>query len=295
MSAGLSSEGDAPPRTRPVRVLVVGHVTLDRYGAELLPGGGAYYAARVYAALGAQVLVITRAASDFPRQALAGTEAVIAPSARTTVFANAYAESGARTQRVEAVAPALQPGLAPESWRSPDLLHLAPVLGEVDLVAWTAVVAARRVGIGVQGWVRAARPDGTVEGSRWQPASSELRRVDVACAGEDDLRGQEDLAARLVAAVPLVALTHGRAGCELVQAGSRTRVGVVPATEVDPTGAGDAFSAGLFLGLAEGMEPASAARLGAAAASVVVEGQAGATLARAGEARARARAVPVGR
>jgi sugar/nucleoside kinase (ribokinase family) len=68
---------------------------------------------------------------------------------------------------------------------------------------------------------------------------------------------------------------------------------VYPTRAVDPVGAGDVFSAGFFLALARGDSPADAARLGAAAASVVVEGRAGETLSRVGEAFARSARVPV--
>jgi sugar/nucleoside kinase (ribokinase family) len=62
---------------------------------------------------------------------------------------------------------------------------------------------------------------------------------------------------------------------------------------VDPTGAGDVFAAGYLFAIAGGAEPVEAARLGAAAASIVVEGVGGERLDRVGEAFERARSVPV--
>jgi len=55
--------------------------------------------------------------------------------------------------------------------------------------------------------------------------------------------------------------------------GRTRRVGAHPAREVDPTGAGDAFAAAFLLALARGADPADAARLGAAAGSIAVEGE----------------------
>ncbi len=276
------------------RVLVAGHVTLDRYGGDVAPGGSAYYAGAAHAALGAEVLVATAAGPDFPPEALAGVDADVAPSARTSSWTNAYAASGERTQRVAAVADRLDPSRVPASWRTPDLLHLAPVLQEVDLRRWLEAIRARFVGIGVQGWVRARAPDGSVLQPRWDVEASALAGVGAAVVGEDDLRGQGDLLARLAAAVRVVAFTHGERGCELILRGRTVRVGVSRTSEVDPTGAGDVFAAGLFLGLARGADPVDAARLGAGAASVVVEGRAGETLRRVGEAVHRAAAIAVG-
>lgn len=275
------------------RALVCGHVTLDRYGAALLPGGSAYYAGHAYRALGASVTVCTAAGADFPRDALDGLDAQVAAAARTTSFENRYARDGRRSQWVGAVAPRLDPLAVPEPCRRPDVLHLAPVLGEVDLAAWRAVVRARLVGVGVQGCVRAVQPDGSVAQPRWEFEAGDLEGVDAACVGEDDLVGQGDLLDRLVAAVPVVAFTHGERGCEVIRHGRASAVGAYRTREVEPTGAGDVFAAGFLFALARGADPVDAARLGAAAASVVVEGRAGEALGRVGEAFARVGEVPV--
>jgi sugar/nucleoside kinase (ribokinase family) len=274
-------------------VLLAGHVTLDRQGNLFVPGGTVTYAARTYAGLGARVRVVTAAASDFPAAALAGVEASVTTAPRTTTFVNTYAPDGVRTQRVEAAAVPVGPGPVPTAWLQPDVLHLGPVLGEVDLGAWVRAVPARFVGIGVQGWVRAVAPDGEVIPAAWSPSPPDLRGVHAACLGEDDLRGQGDLLDRLAAAVPLVAFTHGARGCDLVLRGRTVRLGAFGTREVDPTGAGDVFSAAFFLGLAAGWDPVEAARLGAAAASIVVEGRGGEALNRIPEAWGRAAAVPV--
>jgi sugar/nucleoside kinase (ribokinase family) len=274
------------------RALVCGHVTLDRYGAALLPGGSAYYAGHAYRALGAVSTVATSAGADFPRSALEGLAAIVAPSPRTTRFENRYDEAGRRSQMVSAVANGVDPSGLPPACRSVDVLHLAPVVGEVSLGAWRRAVSARIVGVGVQGFVRAVQPDGAVSQPRWEFDPAELDGVAAACLGEDDLVGQGDLVGRLVAAVPLVVLTHGRAGCDVIARGRASRrVGVHPSREVDPTGAGDVFAAAFFLGLARGADPIDAARLAAAAASIVVEARAGEALGRLAEARQRVTAV----
>jgi sugar/nucleoside kinase (ribokinase family) len=120
-----------------------------------------------------------------------------------------------------------------------------------------------------------------------------LRALDAAVVGEDEARGDPDLVRRLVADVPVVAFTMGARGCEVYARGRRRRIGVHPARELDPTGAGDAFAAAFFLALARGADPVEAARLGAAAGSIVVEGRGGEALARVGEAWARAGLVPL--
>jgi 1D-myo-inositol 3-kinase len=275
-----------------LRVLVCGHVTLDRYGDAVLPGGSAYYAGQAYRALGARVSVVSAAGPDFPPTALAGVEAQVAPSPRTTSFENRYAPDGARSQSVGAVAAPLDPAALVASWRAVDVLHLAPVVGEVGLRAWCGAVRARIVGVGLQGFVRVVLPGGEVSQPRWEFEPADLAAVDAVCVGEDDLAGQGDLLQRLVAAVPLVAFTQGERGCEIFERGRSRRVGVFRTRQVEPTGAGDVFAAGFLLGLARGDAPLDAARLGAAAASVVVEARAGEALGRIGEAYGRLSGVP---
>lgn len=67
--------------------------------------------------------------------------------------------------------------------------------------------------------------------------------------------------------------TRGAEGAVLHHDGGAVEVPVVPPRRlVEPTGAGDAFSAGVVFGLVSGVEPVVAARIGAVLASFAVEG-----------------------
>ena len=72
----------------------------------------------------------------------------------------------------------------------------------------------------------------------------------------------------------IVAVTRGGHGSDLHIDGVVHSVPVAePASMVDPTGAGDAYIAGLLTGLREGRPPGEAARMGALAATYVIEQQ----------------------
>ncbi len=80
--------------------------------------------------------------------------------------------------------------------------------------------------------------------------------------------GVEELRARGA----LVALTRGGQGSELHSGDAVVEVPVAPVGEVvDPTGAGDAYLAGLLAGLRRGHDLGRAGRIGALAAAHVVE------------------------
>jgi 1D-myo-inositol 3-kinase len=280
-----------------VTTLAVGHITHDRLGDGFVPGGCAYYAAHTWQALGARSQLVTVVGEDFVcDHVFTELEAQATRTGKTTVFTNQYPHSGPRVQYVEALAPPVVPDQLPKDWRSPDVLFLGPVLNEVDISAWTRSTGARFSAIGVQGYIRDAGEAGSlgrrkVIPRRWIPAREELQGVDVVCLSDEDLIGQGDLLERLRDVVPVVALTHERKGCDIIEGGRRSWVGIHPAREVDPTGAGDTFAAGLLFGLAQGGSPEEAARLGAACASIIIEGVAGENLPRMQEAFARAKRI----
>ena len=292
-------------------VVTVGHVTHDLYpGGIIEPGGCAYYGALVHAALGGDVRLVTAVGEDFSCD---GTVEPVLHAARregqTTCFRNLYREGRPRVQRVDALAPEV---LAPVDPPFPaDVLHLAPVLGEVDLARWYAAGPTTLRALNIQGWIKRAGPafatahpgleDHGPPGARavlqhpWRPEAEHLAGFQVACVGREDLFEQDGLLDHLLAHVPVVTCTFGAEGSDVHHRGEVTRVGIHPATEVDPTGAGDCFAAGLVHGLAIGLDPVEAARLGAAVASIIVEDVGARAMGRvATEARTRAARVPVG-
>ena len=70
----------------------------------------------------------------------------------------------------------------------------------------------------------------------------------------------------------LAVVTRSEQGCWIVSREGTQRVGAVPIERlVDATGAGDLFASGFLFGLARGVDLSTAARLGALAASEVIQ------------------------
>jgi sugar/nucleoside kinase (ribokinase family) len=278
-------------------VLCVGQVTHDRYGDDLVAGGCACFGALCARALGARVRLLTGVGEDFLLDgALAGLEVHALRSGRTTVFTNTYPEGGHRVQRVDAVGPRIGLASLPDAWRDPDVLLLAPVFGELDArEPWSSAVDARVRAVCLQGFMKDAEPAtgivraGEEESLRSQVTALKMRSqvtalkmrsqvtalqagIDAIFLSEEDLAcfGFPGLLDLLRASSPLVFVTRGAEGCDVYTPDGVLHAGVFPATAVDPTGAGDTFAAATACGLACGLEPLAAARLGAAAASIVV-------------------------
>lgn len=252
--------------------LAVGHVTHDIFPGGILPGGSVCYAALTARALGCRTLLWTSYGPDFAHAGkLAGMELHVRPAERTTTFENRYVD-GQRTQRVDGIAAALdRRGLPPELTRA-RIVHLCPVIDEVEL-ALASCFPDALVGIGVQGWVRRRCEDGRVLPKRWDGLEPWLDHVDVAVLAEAEAAAQDDLLPLLCDRVPVVALTRGAQGSTVFVYGEPHEVPAVPAREVDPTGAGDVYGAALLVRLAAGDDPLAAARFASAAAARIVEGQ----------------------
>lgn len=252
----------------PLTALTVGHVTRDLYADGPAPGGGVWYVAHAWATLGVDPrAVIAAAPGDVP--AWPG-EVATQQCATTTTFRNTYTEAG-RAMRLEHQAPPIDVATLPDRWRQSEIVLLAPVAGELDPEAWLAAVDAKVRGAGLQGWLKARTPDGRFVPRPGELDPARLAGLDVACLSDEDYGGDTDWLAALRAVVPRVALTHGADGCTVFQGGAARRVAAPRATEVDPTGAGDTFAAGVLVALARGEPLDAAAAAGCALAARSVE------------------------
>ena len=114
---------------------------------------------------------------------------------------------------------------------------------------------------------------------------------------QEDIDGYADssLLKKLTTHVPIVAVTLGEQGAKVHLGEEILTVGVREVQAVDPTGAGDTFAAAFLFALAKGETPADAAKLAAAAASIVVEAKGPAALPRVKEAVRFKDEIPVSR
>ncbi len=263
---------------RNLQVLCVGQVTHDRYGDEFVAGGCAFFGARCAHALGARVRLLTSFGEDFTRQAdLAGLDVHAVQRGRTTVFTNTYPPGGHRVQRIESVSAPLVLQDLPHGWQEADVLLLAPVFGEIDPAHdWFSRIRARVRAACLQGFMKTAGPAGAVvAGEPLSRRPFSLAGADAFFLSEEDIAcfGDPGLLDFLRARAACVFVTGGEKGCDVLTRDGAFHVGIYPTSAMDPTGAGDTFAGACSLALAAGADPLTAARLGAAAASVVVEFQ----------------------
>ena len=252
--------------------VAIGHVTLDRFGDVVRPGGAALYAAVTAARLGLSAGILTSHADDFPVELVPPRiELVTVPSAATTVFEHEHA-AGERRLRVRATAQPLGIDDLPEDWRDPELVLLAPVVNEVDGALANAFDGAT-LAAEAQGWLRTVARDGAVQTRAWSSPKGVLSRLQALFLSGADVRGQEVAMTEWVQRVPVAAVTAGARGALLYVNGDRYEVRPRRAREVDATGAGDVFAATWLVRYRMSGDPWEAAEAATCAASLAVEGE----------------------
>lgn len=251
--------------------VAIGHVTLDRFGDDVRPGGAALYAAVTADRLGLSAGILTSHADDFPLDLVPPRIEVVSVAApATTVFHHTYVGEE-RTMRVTSIAAPLGETELPEDWRDAGLVLLAPVMNEVD-ARLAAAFTDPTVAAEAQGWLRGLGRDGAVRAVRWDAAPQALRALQALFVSAEDVRGQEAAMTEWVQRVPIAVVTAGRHGALLYVNGDRYEIRPRRAVEVDATGAGDVFAATFLARYRRDGDPWEAAAAATCAASLSVEG-----------------------
>jgi sugar/nucleoside kinase (ribokinase family) len=258
-------------------LVAIGHTARDEFEGdpEWRIGGTATYAAAAAACLGDRVALLTRI-GPHERDRLAarcgelGIELHALESAVTTTFAFRYVE-GHRRLRLKARAKGIGADAIPPALRETRSVVLASIAHEIEPSVFAVYRGVPRV-LAAQGYLRSWDADGTVRRREWDEAHEVLEQVSVAVVSEEDIEGNIGLARGWARTAPVI-VTVAERGAIVLRGGREVEVGGFPADElVDQTGAGDAFCAGLALGLADGDDLEAATRFANAVASFAVEG-----------------------
>ena len=251
--------------------VAIGHVTLDRFGDEVRPGGAALYSAVTAHRLGLTAGILTSHGADFPLEAIPSRIEVVTLEAPATTVFEYESGGGGRQQKLLSTARPLAVRDLPHDWRAAPLALLAPVAQEVDL-RLSAAFEDGAVGAAAQGWLRAMDDHNRIVAQPWAGAREVLNRVSAVFVSAEDVRGHESQITEWVQRVPVAVVTAGAAGALLYVNGERYEVRPRRAREVDPTGAGDVFAATFLIHFQRHPDPWEAAEVATCAASLSVEG-----------------------
>ncbi|MEW6178574.1 MAG: PfkB family carbohydrate kinase [Chloroflexota bacterium] len=253
---------------QPVDYLVIGHLTRDLTPEGPRLGGTAAFSGLTAHALGLRVGVVTACDPELPLYEVEDLLLAIRYTETTTTFENLQTPAG-RVQHVFHPATTLDLSMVPEVWRNTPIVHLGPVLQEVDPKLARAFPNSFIV-VTPQGWLRAAASDGRVVFTEWPEARYVLETANAAVLSIEDVKGNEDLIEEMVSSIRVLAVTEGANGARIYWNGD-VRYFRAPITrEVDPTGAGDIFAAAFFVRLYQTRDPWEAARFATQLAAISV-------------------------
>src|SRR5512138_162981 len=224
----------------PVDYLVLGHVTEDITPNGPRLGGTAAYSALTARALGLRVGVVTSASQSLSLSVLDGIPVVRVPSPHTTTFENVYTRQG-RLQTLHHRATPIPFEAVPDAWRSAPIVHLGPVIHEID-PADAARFSASLLGLTPQGWMRTWDDAGHVEPQRWASAELLGALAGAVAISREDVGGDEEIIEAFAHHTRILAVTEGPAGSVLYWNGDRRRFRAPEMAELDGTGAGDVYA-----------------------------------------------------
>ncbi len=257
--------------------LVIGTITKDLVADGFTIGGTVTYAAATARKLGKQAGIVTSAEAGLVLpDVLAGVQVVRVPAQATTTFRNVYL-NGTRQQYISALADPIVPDAIPTAWRQVPLVHLGPLVREID-ESLVHLFPASRVIATPQGWFRSWDETGYVSLGEWSGAERLLPHLTALVLSDEDIYGDPSCIERFATLTRTLVVTHGRRGATVYHAGQIRHFPTRPAREVDLTGAGDVFAAAFLIRLHEtaqspgGEDPWEAARFANVVGSFSVEG-----------------------
>lgn len=262
---------------QPPAYLAIGHVTVDLTpdGTPAL-GGTALYAALQAARFGLHAAILTRGNFQEHGEAInralsavaAEVELIVQTADHPTVFTNRTV-AGRRQQTIHRWAGPIDLSGLPPTWRSADIIHLAPVAQEIE-PRQASGLSPGYFGTTPQGWMRAWQPGrGLVSLSPLRLPPSLLSRIDALVVNAEEHTLSRE-AIDVVAARGLAAVTRGANGAQLIDRGRVIDVPAFPVPVVSDVGAGDVFAAVLFAMRAHHEATTLAGRTAAAAAALKV-------------------------
>jgi 1D-myo-inositol 3-kinase len=249
-----------------VSILVVGHYCHDTLvrnaSVHHVLGGSSAYASAILDALGEAHEVVAKVGDDFRYAQEVSRKPLVVPG-RTTAFVDDYRGS-VRTERVDAVAPGIEPDELRGNW---DVGLACAIAGEIPLRTLQRLRQISRIVLAdAQSILREVTGRGEVV--LRPPAPEATEAIDVLKASRDEAQAL-DMAALRQKLTWIV--TDGARGCVVLCGDRELSVPAYPAEEKDATGAGDCFLAGVGAGLARGLPIEEAARLGSLCGARAVE------------------------
>lgn len=251
--------------------MVAGNVAEDRAPGGWAPGGPSLYTARMCVALGARVTLVSAIPHGYPADALDGISVSATPGGQAARYANTYDDAGHRTQLLLQEGSPIPLGLVQDACRDADALFLAPAYHELSGVP---PKPPGLVAVALQGLLRTHDDEGRVSPlpEPWPHVQRFARDGAFVFYSDEDTAHPETLASAASLAGAHVLVTRGARGATHFAPGlPPVPLAALPATPVEPTGAGDCFAAAFAVRMLETSDLTEACRWALAAGALAIQ------------------------
>lgn len=243
----------------PIDYLVVGHLSEDRTPEGPVLGGTVAYAGLTAHAMGRAVGIVTSASEALDLSPVRELSLALKLAPISTSFENRYTSQG-RVQTLLGRASDLELADVPRPWRSPKIVHLAPLAGEIPTELVQAFPSSF-LGVTPQGSMREWDSAGRVRLRSWESVRELLPAADAVVLSNEDLKMDYSAAQAMADHCRVLVVTEAPKGARVYTQGRPASVPAPPTHEVDPTGAGDIFAAVYFIHLQQSGDPWQAAEV----------------------------------
>lgn len=224
--------------------LLIGHILDDLLpdGSKIL-GGTPSYSGIVSQALGNTTRIVTSCNTDL--SLLDGIDIHNIPTKHSTTFRNNYTAAG-RSQEWLHTAQPIGYGDVPKDWYKSDVVHIAPMAGEL-LCSIMMAFPNSLTCVTTQGWLRGKTLKNRVIFLMAELLLEYLAYADIVVLSLEDCAGNRGLCDAILHTPKIGIETLGPQGCRVYWNNKCEWVGPAPKVEeIEPTGAGDVFAAALF-------------------------------------------------
>ncbi len=228
-------------------------------------GGATAYMCSILQALDADYEVVAKVGKDF----LYGEKVIRPPVVDSTCPTTCFVDDFTSGRREGTVTALCAPIRAEDLTGSAKIAIANGCAGEVTPQAIARLGAVSQVVVcDLQSLIRVLGPGGKIE-------LVPLAKTGHPIASIDFLKGSEEEAEYVDLGAsgkqPILIITRGSKGCEIVEGSKRTSVPGFPAEEIDASGAGDSFIAGFAYALSKGLPVVDSARLANFCGSLAVQ------------------------
>jgi sugar/nucleoside kinase (ribokinase family) len=228
-------------------LLCIGHMCHDRIDGGYRLGGTASYSSLMSAHVGMSTALLTSVGNDFKYWDTIREHDIVSHNVaakETTEFENVYTDTG-RTQYMHQRANSISSADIPAEWLHVPAVLFCLIADEVDSMVVVAFPDSF-VAASIQGWMR-GRDDISGKISPKELNMNRLQGVDMVFLSKEDIGGDLEMLKSICSAVDTVIMTNGAHPVQIYRGKSLIEMPVFPTQEVDPTGAGDIFSASFVI------------------------------------------------